>query len=124
MAKKIMIVDDASSIRQSLSYVLQQAGYEVIEAVDGADALKKIAGEKVSLIVSDVNMPNMDGLTFVKTLKSDPQYADNKFTPVVMLTTEAGEDKKNEGKEAGVKAWMTKPFPPDKLLEAVSKLVG
>jgi two-component system, chemotaxis family, chemotaxis protein CheY len=124
MAKKIMIVDDASSIRQSLSYVLQQAGYEVIEAVDGADALKKIAGEKVSLIVSDVNMPNMDGLTFVKTLKSDPQYADNKFTPVVMLTTEAGEDKKNEGKEPGVKAWMTKPFPPDKLLEAVSKLVG
>ena len=122
MAKKIMIVDDSSAIRQSLGYVLQNGGYEVLEACDGVDALSKISSDSVSLVICDVNMPNMDGITFVKTLKSDAKYASVKFVPVIMLTTESGEDKKQEGRNAGVKAWMTKPFPPESILEAVKKL--
>ena len=124
MAKKIMIVDDSSAIRQSLGYVLQNGGYEVLEACDGVDALSKISSDSVSLVICDVNMPNMDGITFVKTLKSDAKYASVKFVPVIMLTTESGEDKKQEGRNAGVKAWMTKPFPPESILEAVKKLIA
>lgn len=124
MAKKIMIVDDSSAIRQSLGYVLQNGGYEVLEACDGVDALSKISSDAVSLVICDVNMPNMDGITFVKTLKNDAKYASVKFVPVIMLTTESGEDKKQEGRNAGVKAWMTKPFPPESILEAVKKLIA
>jgi two-component system chemotaxis response regulator CheY len=124
MAKKIMIVDDSSAIRQSLGYVLQNGGYEVLEACDGVDALNKITAEAVSLVICDVNMPNMDGITFVKTLKNDAKYAAIKFVPVIMLTTESGEDKKQQGRDAGVKAWMTKPFPPESILEAVKKLIA
>ena len=124
MAKKIMIVDDSLAIRQSLGYVLQNGGYDVLEACDGVDALAKISSGTVSLVICDVNMPNMDGITFVKTLKSDAKYASVKFVPVIMLTTESGEDKKQEGRNAGVKAWMTKPFPPESILEAVKKLIA
>ena len=120
MAKTILIVDDSASIRQVVGMTLKGAGYDVIEGVDGKDALTKLDGRKVHLIISDVNMPNMDGITFVKSAKLLPAY---KFTPVIMLTTEAGEAKKAEGKAAGVRAWVVKPFQPPVLLDAVSKLI-
>ncbi len=121
MAKTIMIVDDSASLRDVVAIALKGAGYEVIEAADGKDALGKLNGAKVHLIVSDVNMPNMDGISFLKEVKQDPNH---KFTPVIMLTTEAAEDKKKEGQAAGAKVWVVKPFKPDQLLDAVSKLVA
>jgi two-component system chemotaxis response regulator CheY len=120
MAKTIMIVDDSASLRQVVSIALKGAGYEVIESGDGKEALSRLGGQRVHLIVSDVNMPNMDGISFVKALKQLPAY---RFTPVVMLTTESAEQRKKEGQEAGAKAWMTKPFRPDQLLNVVQKLV-
>jgi two-component system, chemotaxis family, chemotaxis protein CheY len=120
MAKTIMIVDDSTSLRQVVGIVLRGAGYDVLEGSDGKDALGKLIGQKVHLIISDVNMPNMDGISFVKALKQMPNY---KFTPVIMLTTESKEEKKREGQAAGVKAWVVKPFKPELLLGAVQKLV-
>ena len=120
MAKTIMIVDDSSSLRMVVSIALKGAGYEVIEGSDGKDALAKLSGQKIHLVISDVNMPNMDGISFVKALKQLPTY---KFTPVIMLTTESQEEKKREGQAAGAKAWMVKPFKPEMLLGAVQKLV-
>ena len=120
MAKNIMIVDDSASLRQVVSIALKSAGYDVVEACDGKDALTKLDGRKLHLIISDVNMPNMDGLTFVKAAKQLPAY---KFTPVIMLTTEAGEAKKAEGQAAGARAWVIKPFQPAQMLGAVAKLV-
>lgn len=120
MAKTILVVDDSSSLRQVVGIALKGAGYEVIEACDGRDALGKIVGKKVHLIISDVNMPNMDGITFVKEVK---KLAEHKFTPIIMLTTESQEGKKQEGQAAGAKAWVVKPFQPAQMLAAVSKLV-
>ena len=120
MAKTIMIVDDSASLRQVVSIALKGAGYDVIDACDGKDALAKLDGRKIHLIISDVNMPNMDGITFVKAAKQLPAY---KFTPVIMLTTEAGDGKKAEGQAAGAKAWVIKPFQPAQMLSAVSKLI-
>ncbi len=120
MAKNIMIVDDSASLRQVVSIALKSAGYDVIEACDGKDALSKLDGRKIHLIISDVNMPNMDGISFVKAAKLLPAY---KFTPVIMLTTEAGADKKSAGQAAGAKAWVVKPFIPAQMLAAVSKLI-
>ena len=119
MAKTIMVVDDSISIRQVVGLALKQAGYDVIEGCDGRDALAKLTGQKVNLIISDVNMPNMDGISFVRELKTRPAY---KFTPVLMLTTESQEDRKEQGKAAGARAWMVKPFKPEALLAAVQKL--
>ncbi|PXF31878.1 chemotaxis protein CheY [Pokkaliibacter plantistimulans] len=120
MAKTILIVDDSASIRQVVGMTLKNAGYDVIEGVDGKDALRKLDGRKVHLIISDVNMPVMDGITFLKNVKQLPAY---KFTPVIMLTTEAGDAKKAEGQAAGAKAWVVKPFQPAQMLTAVSKLI-
>ncbi len=120
MAKTILIVDDSASLRQVVAIALKGAGYDVIEGCDGTDGLTKLDGTKIHLIISDVNMPNMDGLTMVQKIKEMPDY---KFTPIVMLTTEAGSDKKEIGKAAGVKAWMVKPFKPDQMIDAVSKLI-
>ncbi|WP_417582152.1 response regulator [Nitrincola sp.] len=120
MAKTILIVDDSASIRQVVAITLKGAGYDVVEACDGKDALSKLDGRKIHLIISDVNMPNMDGITFVKQMKTLPAY---KFTPVIMLTTEAGDAKKAEGQSAGAKAWVVKPFQPAQMLTAVSKLI-
>ena len=124
MSKKIMVVDDASAIRQVVSLVLAEEGYEIIEAVDGQDALDKLDGIEVDLFLCDVNMPIMGGIEFVEKVKNDDAYSSYKFTPMIMLTTEAGEEMKTKGKELGVKAWLVKPFQPEQLLEAVSKLVG
>ncbi|WP_006786450.1 response regulator [Thiorhodospira sibirica] len=119
MAKTIMIVDDSASIRQVVSIALKGAGYEVLEASDGKQALALCEQQKVHLVVCDVNMPVMDGITFVKELKARPM---SKFTPVIMLTTEAGDAKKQAGQQAGAKAWIVKPFQPAQLLDAVAKL--
>lgn len=120
MSKTILIVDDSASIRQVVSMTLKGAGYEVLTADDGKDALTKLDGTKVHLIISDVNMPNMDGITMVKEVKKLPAY---KFTPIIMLTTEGADDKKQQGKDAGAKAWIVKPFKPAQMLQAVSMLV-
>jgi len=119
-AKTIMIVDDSASLRQVVGIALRGAGYQVLEASDGKHALSQLSGQKIHLVISDVNMPHMDGITFVKALKQLPAY---KFTPVIMLTTESLESKKKEGQAAGVRAWVTKPFQPPVLLGAVEKLV-
>ena len=120
MAKTIMIIDDSISLRQVVGIALGNAGYEVIEACDGQDALNKLTGQKIHLMVCDVNMPNMDGITFLKNIRQHPSY---KFTPVIMLTTEAGEAMKKEGQAAGARAWVVKPFKPEQLLMAVAKLI-
>lgn len=120
MAKTILIVDDSASLRQVVNIALNGAGYEVIEACDGQDALEKLDGRKVHVVISDVNMPRMDGITLVKNIRQLPAY---KFTPIVMLTTESEEGKKLEGKAAGAKAWMVKPFQPAQLVDVVSKLI-
>lgn len=120
MSKTILIVDDSTSLRQVVCIALRGAGYDVIEAQDGKDALSKLDGRKIHLIISDVNMPNMDGISLVKAVKQLPAY---KFTPIIMLTTETGDDKKSAGQAAGAKAWVVKPFQPGQMLSAVSKLI-
>lgn len=120
MAKTILIIDDSASIRQIVGLALRGAGFDILEAADGVQALSRCDGRKMHLIISDVNMPNMDGITFVRELKKNPTY---KFTPVIMLTTEGSAEKMAEGKAAGVKAWVVKPFRPEQMLEAVNKLI-
>ena len=120
MAKTILVVDDSASMRQVVSMALKQVGHEVIEAFDGKDALTKLAGQRVHLVISDVNMPNMDGISFVREMKKNAAY---KFVPVIMLTTEGSDEKKKAGQEAGAKAWVVKPFQPQQLLAAVGKLL-
>ena len=120
MTKTILVVDDSVSMRSVVGIALKGAGYDVLEAGDGKDGLAKLDGRKVHLIVSDVNMPIMDGITFLKEVKKS---ASHKFTPVIMLTTESQEAKKREGQEAGAKAWVVKPFQPAQLVTAISKLV-
>jgi two-component system chemotaxis response regulator CheY len=119
MSKTVMIVDDSGSFRTVVKLALQKAGYETVEAMDGKDACGKLDGRKLNLIVCDVNMPNMDGLSFLRHLKTTGTY---KFTPVIMLTTESQESKKSEGRAAGARAWITKPFQPSQLVDAVNKL--
>ena len=122
MSKKILIVDDSSMIRLALRNALLDEGYNVIEAVNGIDALSKLQlGEKINLIISDVNMPEMDGITFVQRYKAIPEL---QYIPVLMLTTEAGQNLKEAGKAAGVRAWLVKPFNKELLMAAVSKLIA
>ena len=120
MGKLILVVDDSFSMRRTLSIALSGVGYEVIEASDGKAALDYLDGRKINLIISDVHMPNMDGISFVKAAKKIQAY---RFTPVIMLTTESDQKKIQEGKEAGIRAWIVKPFQPPILLDAVSKLI-
>lgn len=119
MSKTILVVDDSGSFRTVVKLALQKAGYTVVEACDGKDAIAKLTTAKVNMIVCDVNMPNMDGLTFLRHIKEQPAY---KFTPVIMLTTESQESKKAEGRAAGARAWITKPFQPSQLVDAVNRL--
>lgn len=115
-----MIVDDSASIRKVVRLTLESQGFDVIDATDGVEALKKLNGVKIHLLITDVNMPNMDGITLVQEAKKIPAY---KFTPMMMLTTEAGDEKKMQGRASGAKAWLVKPFQPPILLNAVSKLI-
>lgn len=121
MGKTIITVDDSSSIRQMVSFTLKDAGYDVIEAVDGRDALSKISGNAVHMVITDLNMPNLDGIGLIRELRANPSY---KFTPIVMLTTESQDSKKQEGKAAGATGWIVKPFKPDQLLAVVKKVLG
>jgi two-component system chemotaxis response regulator CheY len=118
--KTIMTVDDSASLRQMVSFVLRDNGYEVVEAVDGLDALSKLTGQEIHLVLSDINMPRMDGIEFTRQLRALPQY---KFVPVVLLTTESHADKKQEGKAAGATGWIVKPFDPKQLLAVVKKVI-
>lgn len=120
MAKTVLIVDDSASLRQVVAISLRNAGYDVLEGGDGKEALAQLDGKKIHLIISDLNMPNMDGIALIKEVKANPSY---KFTPIIMLTTESADKKKEEGRAAGAKAWMVKPFKPEQLLTAVSKLI-
>ena len=117
---KILAVDDSASMRQMVSFTLNGAGHSVVEASDGVEALKMAKGGAVDLVISDVNMPNMDGISLIKELRQLPTY---KFTPILMLTTESSMDKKMAGKSAGATGWIVKPFNPDQLLATVNKVL-
>jgi two-component system chemotaxis response regulator CheY len=121
MAKTVLTVDDSASIRQMVTFTLKSAGYTVIEAVDGQDGLDKANAGSVNLILTDQNMPKMDGLTLIKTLRGLPQH---KATPILMLTTESSDAMKAQGKAVGATGWLVKPFDPQKLLEVVQKVIG
>jgi two-component system chemotaxis response regulator CheY len=121
MAKTVLSVDDSGSIRQMVSFTLKSAGYTVIEAVDGQDGLDKAKQKTVDLVLTDQNMPRMDGLTLIKSLRAMPAY---RSVPILMLTTESGDAMKSQGKAAGATGWIVKPFDPQKLLEVVKKVIG
>jgi two-component system chemotaxis response regulator CheY len=120
MSKMALVVDDSTSMRQMVAFTLQQAGFSVIEGSDGKDALGKVNGKSVNLVVTDLNMPVMDGISMIKELRKLPNF---KFTPILMLTTESTDAKKQEGKSAGATGWLVKPFNPDQLLQVVAKVV-
>lgn len=120
MSKKIMVVDDSASVRQMVSFTLKNAGYEVVEAVDGKDALTKMDDTPVNMVITDLNMPNLDGLELIRGARANSAY---KFIPIVMLTTESQDAKKQEGKAAGATGWIVKPFKPDQLLAVVKKVM-
>ena len=113
----ILAVDDSASMREMVSFTLKSAGFEVTEAVDGCDALNKAGSGAFNLVLADVNMPNMDGITLIRELRQNPSY---KFTPMLMLTTEAGTDKKSEGKAAGATGWIVKPLNPEQLVATIN----
>ncbi len=117
----ILTVDDTASMRQMISFTLNSVGHEVIQASDGKEALQVLVGKKIDLVIADVNMPNMDGITLVKSLRA---LADYKFTPILMLTTESQEAKRQQGKVAGATGWIVKPFNPEQLLTVVKKVLG
>ena len=121
MAKTILAVDDSASIRQMVSFTLKSAGYDVVEAIDGQDGLDKAKAKSINLILTDQNMPRMDGLTLVKSLRKLPQYAS---TPILILTTESSDAMKSQGRAAGATGWLVKPFDPQKLIEVVRKVIG
>ena len=121
MGKKIMTVDDSASVRQMISFTLKECGYDVVEAVDGKDALQKLNGLKVDMMITDLNMPNLDGIGLIKNVRG---IAALKFIPIIMLTTESQDSKKQEGKAAGATGWIVKPFKPDQLLAVVKKVLG
>lgn len=121
MAKKIMTVDDSSSVRQMVSLTLKEAGYDVVEGSDGKDALGKLQASPVDMVITDLNMPNMDGIELIRNLRALPSF---KFTPIIMLTTESQATRKEEGKNAGATGWIVKPFKPDQLIAVVKKVLG
>jgi two-component system chemotaxis response regulator CheY len=121
MPKTILTVDDSSSVRQMVGFTLREAGYEVIEACDGKDALNKMTGKIINLVITDLNMPNMDGIELIKNIRKN--YT-NKFVPILMLTTESQESKKIEGKQAGATGWIVKPFKQEQLLAVIKKVIG
>jgi two-component system chemotaxis response regulator CheY len=121
MGKVVLTVDDSASIRQMVAFTLKSAGYEVVEAVDGEDGLSKAKAKVADLVLTDQNMPKMDGLTLIKSLRGLPDYRNK---PILMLTTESSDAMKASGKAAGATGWLVKPFDPQKLLEVVKKVIG
>ncbi len=118
---KILAVDDSASMRQMVAFTLKAAGHEVVQAEDGVIALNCAQTQTFDVVISDVNMPNMDGITLIKELRKLPKF---KFTPMLMLTTESGDDKKQQGRAVGATGWIVKPFNPEKLLAVVKKVLG
>ncbi len=121
MKKTILTVDDSASMRGMVAFTLRTAGYEVVEAADGRDALVKIEAQPVHLVITDLNMPNLDGISLIRQLRSKPKY---KFVPIVMLTTESQDDKKQAGRAAGATGWIVKPFRGDQLVAVAKKFLG
>ena len=119
MSKKVLAVDDSKTMRDMVSFTLRGAGYDVVEANDGEDALSKLGGSSVNLVITDINMPRLDGIGLIKKLRADPSY---KSTPILVLTTESEGSKKDEGRQAGATGWIVKPFDPDQLLKVVQKV--
>lgn len=120
MAQCILTVDDSSTMRQMITFTLKGAGFDVLEAGDGVEALEVAKGKKLNLIITDVNMPRMDGITLVQRLRGIPEF---KFTPILVLTTESDPAMKQKGKEAGATGWIVKPFSPEKLMDVVQKVI-
>lgn|ERR1035438_5815928 len=120
MGRCILTVDDSSTMRQMITFTLKGAGFDILEAGDGLEALAVASGKKLDLIITDVNMPRMDGLTLVQRLRALPAF---KFTPILVLTTESDAAMKQKGKEAGATGWIVKPFSPEKLLDVVNKVL-
>lgn len=120
MAHKILIVDDSASMRQLVAFTLKDAGYEVAEAADGAEAQKQCETQKMDMVITDLNMPNVNGIELIRGLRATAAY---KFTPIVMLTTESQEEWKNDGKQAGASGWIVKPFTPEQLLVVIRKFL-
>lgn len=120
-SRKILAVDDSVSIRKSISFILGQENFEVVEAENGADGLSKANADKFGLIITDINMPIMDGIQFIKELRNT---AEHRFTPIIVLTTENQESKMQEGKAAGATGWIVKPFSSEKLIAVVKKIIG
>ena len=118
--KRIMTVDDSATIRQMVTLTLRDAGYEVIAAVDGRDALEQLARQPVDMIITDLNMPNLDGVGLIREVRQQPA---NRFIPIIMLTTESADSKKQEGKAAGASGWIVKPFKPEQLLGVVKMVL-
>ena len=121
MAKTILTVDDSLSIRQMVTFTLKSAGYEVLEAVDGMDGLEKAKANQIDLVLTDQNMPRMDGLTLVRSLRALPKH---RTTPILILTTESTDEMKAQGRAAGATGWLVKPFDPQKLIAVVRKVLG
>jgi two-component system chemotaxis response regulator CheY len=121
MSRKIMTVDDSASVRKMISFTLKQHGYEVVEAVNGTEALRKLKEEKIDMLITDINMPELDGIDLVRKVRDNPSY---KFIPIIILTTEAQAGKKEEAKAAGATGWIVKPFRPEQLAAVVRKVLG
>lgn len=120
MRRTVLVVDDSITIRQMVSFTLQEAGFSVVQAGDGREALERLGGGRIDLIVTDLNMPRLDGLGLIREVRSRPA---SRYTPVVMLTTESQEAKRVEGRAAGATAWIVKPFRPDRLLQVIGKVL-
>jgi len=121
MPKTILTADDSASVRQMVSFTLREAGYDVVEAVDGLDALDKLNGSTVNMLITDLNMPNLDGIELIRQMRAQPQF---KFMPIIMLTTESQDSKKQEGRAAGATGWIVKPFKPEQLVAVAKKVLG
>jgi len=121
MSRTVMTVDDSPSVRQMVSFTLRGAGYEVVEAVDGRDALSRLGNSQIHMIITDLNMPNMDGIELIRQVRTASLC---KFVPIIMLTTESQMEKKQEGKAAGATGWIVKPFKPEQLIAVVKKVLG
>lgn len=119
--KTIMTVDDSASVRQMVSFTLKQLGHHIVEAANGIDALKKMELRPIDMLITDINMPELDGISLVKKVRANPAY---RFIPIIMLTTESQAEKKQEGKAAGATGWIVKPFRPDQLIAVVKKVLG
>jgi two-component system, chemotaxis family, chemotaxis protein CheY len=120
MPKTVLVVDDSTSMRQMVSFTMKEAGFDVIEGGNGQEAIARVQGKSVNLVITDLNMPVMDGMTMIRQLRAKSEF---KFTPILMLTTESQQEKKMEGKAAGATGWIVKPFNPEQLLQVVNKVV-